>query len=229
MAHMSGITDRNPYVVVSWKPEAGRAPVRGRGLFIPREFEAAIVTSNLHVVLKLEAADALRDIFEMAGSEPPEMDGPVIVKRVDVRTDRFSFVSPADFGRIPLKRWTALAVAAAAGTRAELMQEGYEGATVDEWRSKRVDFSDLAPRPVGRPRMEDGFNWRGQYIDLSEVLEVAEAGAPRHIKAIQDHFGDPGDPMPRRTAQNWYERALAQSNASPNASSSSSSTSNPDS
>lgn len=204
---MSDITTRNPYVVVRWKSEDVRVPIRlrGRALFIPRQFEAAIVSSSLHVVLYLEATDALHEIFEVAGHEPPQIDDEVIVKRVEVRTDRYSFVSPDDFGRIPLKRWTELSIAAAAATRAELTQELGDGATANEWNEKKVSFSDLAPRPVGRPRMETGLVYRGKFVDLDEVLAVADAGAPRHVKAVMEHFD-----APRRTAQNWIRRARAQ-------------------
>ena len=202
------ISNRNLYVTVRWKPEDARVPVRlhGRAEFIPREFEAGIVSSRLHVVLHLQATAALEEVFEVAGQEPPQIADEVIVKRVEVQTDRYSFVSPDDFGRIPLKRWTGMAVAAAAAPRDELRRESTQGASSEEWR-KKVSFSELAPRPVGRPRMETGLTYRGRFIDLNEVLEVVAAGVPRHVKAVQEHFGDPGDPVPRETARNWIRRA----------------------
>ena len=158
-----------------------RVPVRlhGRALFIPRQFEAGIVSSLLHVVLYLEATAARNEIFEMAGQKPLKIDEEVIVMRVEVRTDRFfSFVSPEDFRRIPLKKWTTMAVAAVAATRAELTRDSTDGATVEEWREKKVSFSELGPRPPGRPRMETGFISRGRFVDLNEVAKVAAAGAP---------------------------------------------------
>jgi hypothetical protein len=211
VAQLSDITDNNPYVVVEWAAEDARVPVPvagRRAVFIPRQFKAAFVVSNLHVILTLEATGSLREIFEVAGHEPPAMQGDAIVKRVEVRTDRFSFVGADEFARIPLSRWTRMAVAAAAGTRDEIKRAlRAEGATERELRQKKVAFSELAPRPVGRPRMETGLTYRGRAIDLDEVRTVVAAGGARHVKAVQEHFGDPGYPVPRTTARRWIARA----------------------
>ena len=203
------ITDQNPYVLVRWKPEDVRVPIqlRRRALFIPRQFEAGIVSSGLDVVLYLEATAALSELYAMARQEPPQIDGDVLVKRVEVRTDRYSFVTHEDFRRIPLKKWTRYAVAAAARTRSGL-RALTEGRTAEEWLEKK-SFAELAPTPVGRPPNGIEFMWRGRAIGLNEVNEVATAGAPHHVKAVQEHFGDPGDPVPRETARRWirnYER-----------------------
>lgn len=199
------ITDQNPYVRVRWKPEDVRVPIqlRRRALFIPRQFEAGIVSSGLHVVLYLEATAALKEIYEIARQEPPQVDGDVLVKRVEVRTDRYSFVSPDDFSRIPLKKWMRYAVAAAGATRSELREPTEEGSTAEEWREKKVSFAELARSPVGRPPNGIEFMYRGRVIDLNEVNEVATAGAPHHVKAVQEHFGSPGYPVPRETARRW--------------------------
>lgn len=208
------ITDDNPYVRVRWTPEDVRVPIqlRGRPLFIPREFEAGVVSASLHVVLRLEATAARQEIFEVAGQEPPHFDSEVLVTGVEIRTDRFmSAITHDDFRRIPLKKWTRYAVAAAAATRRELrdMSEPVpDGATVDEWL-KTVSFAELARTPVGRPLHETQFVWRGRLIDLDDVANVATAGAPHHMKAVQEHFGDPDHPVPRSTAQRWLKRARA--------------------
>ena len=201
------ITDLNPYVVVRWKPEDVRVPIqlRRRALFIPRQFEAGIVSSGLHVVLYLEATAALKELYEMARQEPPQVDGDVLVKRVEVGTDRYSFVTHDDFSRIPLKKWTRYAVAAAASTRSEL-RALTEGGTAEEWQEKKKSFAELARTPVGRPPHGIEFMYRGRVIDLNEVNEVATAGAPHHVKAVQEHFGDPGYPVPRETARSWIRR-----------------------
>jgi hypothetical protein len=103
-----------------------------------------------------------------------------------------------------------MAVAAAAGTRDEIKRGlPVEGGTERQLRQTK-SFSDLAPRPVGRPRMEAGFMYRGRYIDLDDVRAVASAGGATPTKAIQEHFGDPGFPIPRRTAQRWLKRARAE-------------------
>lgn len=211
---MSDISDSNPYVIVRWKAEDGRVPVPvagRRGLFIPRWFEAAFVNSDLHVHIELEATAALKEIFEDAGREPPMIEGDAMVKRVSVRSDRFLFVAPDQFGRIPLAKWAKVAVAAAAATRDEIRQaQPAEGETLDGWRQKKVSFSELAPRPAGRPRMETGLTYRGRFVDLNEVRDVAVAGGRRHVKAVQEYFGSPGDPVPRQTARNWIRRARAE-------------------
>ena len=159
-------------------------------MFIPRRFDAAFVVSNRHVLLTLEATANLRENHEMACTEPPEMKGDVIVQKVEVRTDRYWPDDVAEFGRLPLRRWTRMAVAAAAGTRDEIRRgvRG-DGATERELR-KLKPFSDLAPRPVGRPRMESGFKYQGRYIDLDEVLAVAAAGGATPTKAVQETFGN---------------------------------------
>lgn len=207
------ITDENPYVIVRWKPEDVRVPIqlRGRALFIPRQFEAGVVSADMHVALYLEATAARKEIFEVAGHEPPQIaqiDDDVLVMRVEVRTDRyFGFVTPVDFSRIPLRRWTRYAVAAAAATRSELRDPTNAGATADEWREKKVTFVELARTPVGRPRHKTEFMYRGKVIDLDEVDAVASAGAPHHVKAVQEHFGDPDDKVPRTTARRWIAQA----------------------
>ncbi len=61
----SEITDARPYVVVRWTPDAVHKtyPVgRRHDLHIPREFEAAIVASDIRVNLKLQATEWLREI-----------------------------------------------------------------------------------------------------------------------------------------------------------------------
>jgi len=216
---VSNISDKNPYVVVEWAAEDAQRPVAivgRRGLFIPRQFQAAFVISHLHVVLTLEATESLREIFELAGHEPPAMQGDAMVKRVEVRTDRFWLIRADEFSRIPLSRWTTMAVAAAAGTQDEIKRAlPAEGATERELRQKRVAFSDLAPRPVGRPRTETGLTYRGRFIALAEVRSVAAAGGRKHVKAVQKHFGDPGYPVPRTTARRWIARALAEERGDP--------------
>jgi hypothetical protein len=212
VAQPSKITDRNPYVVVEWAEEDARVPVPvtgRRGLFIPRLFTAAFVVSNRHVLLTLEATAYLRELHEIDSTEPPEMKGDVIVQKLEVRTDRYRPDDVAAFGRLPLRRWTRMALAAAAGTRDEVRRGvRVDGATERELR-KLKPFSDLAPRPVGRPRMESGFKYRGRYIDLDEVLAVAAAGGATPTKAVQENFGDGSFPVPRRTAQRWIKRARA--------------------
>jgi hypothetical protein len=209
------IDDQNPYIAVRWRPEDGRTQLRRSALFIPSRFEAGIVASSLHVVLQLEATAVLNDIFELAGQEPLVVEDEVLVKQVEVRTDRFSLIDAADFKRIPLKKWTRMAVAAAAGTRGELMSATGDGGTAEEWREKRVSFSELGPRSVGRPRLEAGFMYRGRWIELEEVLEVASDGAPRHMKAVQEHFGSPDHPVPRETARRWVRRARQRATQAP--------------
>jgi hypothetical protein len=202
------ITVENPYVGVRWKPEDARVPIqlRGRPLFIPRRFEAGVVSASLHVVLDLEATAARKEIFEVAGHEPLQLAGDVLVMGVEVHTDRYlSFVTHEDFRRIPLKKWTRYAVAAAAGTRGELRQLT-KGATADEWL-KSVSFAELARAPVGRPRHGAMFMYRDRLIDLAEVNKVATTGAPHHVKAVQEHFGDTGHPVPRETARRWIKAA----------------------
>jgi hypothetical protein len=124
---------------------------------------------------------------------------------VEVRTDHYSFVTDDDFSKIPLKKWTRYAVAAAASTRSEL-RGPTEGWTAEEWLEKKVSFAELARTPVGRPRHGTEFMYRGRVIDLNEVNEVATAGAPHHVKAVQEHFGDAGDPVRRETARSWIKR-----------------------
>jgi hypothetical protein len=208
------ISDSNPYVIVRWKPEDARLPVAIRGhqhLFIPRLFEAAFVRGDLHVHLELEATAALAEIYEGAGQDLPETltNDDAIVKKVTATGDRFRSVTPSEFSRIPLRTWTRLAVAAAAGSAEEIRQPGWtDGATVRDWLEKKVSFSDLAPRRAGRPSLEAGFKWRGKIIDLDEVLQVGTGGRPNHTRAIQHHFADArGEPVPRRTAQRWWKRA----------------------
>jgi hypothetical protein len=208
------ISDKNPYVVVDWKEEDARRPVPvtgRRGLFIPWKFKVAFVVTNRYVLLTLQATEHLRELHEIAGTEPPAMHGDAIVKQLEVRTDEYWPADAAEFARIPLKRWTKIAVAAAAGTRDEIKRaQPPEGATERELRQKKVPFPELAPRPVGRPRMEAGFTYRDRFIDLDEVISVAKAGGAKPVKAVQEHFGDSGDPVPRRTAQRWVKRARAE-------------------
>lgn len=206
------ISDPNPYIVVRWRPAYAHPAVRvgaSGSLFIPRLFEAAFVRGDLHVHLELEATVALADIYAVAGRPLPQhITGDAIVKKVTVTGDRFRSVTADEFHRIPLKTWTRLAVAAAAGPRDEIKQaHGSSAATADEWREKKVAFAELARRPVGRPRLEQRFEYQGEVMSLHEVLAVGTSGGLKPVKAIQEHFGKPGFPVPRRTAQRWWKRA----------------------
>jgi hypothetical protein len=178
-------------------------------LFIPRSFEAAFVRGDLHVHLELEATAALAEVYEAAGSVLPQhITGDAVVKKITVTGDRFSSVTADEFARIPLKTWTRFAVAAAAETADEIKRlHGLAGATVAEWREKRVSFAELARRPVGRPRLEHGFTYYGDVISLDEVLEVGKSGGSKPVKTIQEHFGKTGFLVPQCTAQRWWTRA----------------------
>lgn len=190
-----------------WQAKDARAvvPVEAvRGLYIPRRFEAAIVTPELHILLELQATADLRDIYEAAGQEPPEVRGDAVIKRATIKSDAFSYVPPART-RIPFATYTKMAVAAAAGTRAELEERGGSG-TFEDWREKTVQFDELVRRRRGRPRLDENggtFLRHGRkLVTLDEVSAVRQSSATP-TKAVQEHFD-----VPRSTAQRWSRRAL---------------------
>ena len=199
-------TPQEPYIAARWQGNDTRPAVvvdPTRGLYIPRKFEAAIVTADLHVLLELEATAALREIFDAAGQKPPTAKGDAVIKRATITTDRFAYLPP-ERARIPFATYTKMAVAAAAGTRSQL-QEGGGGGMLGDWRKKTVTFEELARRRRGRPRLEENdgvFLRHGErLVSLDEVLAVRNASATP-TKAVMEHFG-----VERSTAQRWSRRA----------------------
>jgi hypothetical protein len=200
------ITDQKPYIVVRWQPNKARSAVlvdSGRGLYIPRTFQAAIVTAELHILLELQAMAALRDIYEAAGQPPPDTKADAVIKKATITSDAFSYLAP-ERTRIPFATYTKMAVAAAVGTRAEL-QEGGGSGTYDEWREKTVRFEELVRRRRGRPRLEENggaFLRHGATLVTLDEVRVIRRGSKTPTKAVQEHFG-----VPRSTAQRWSRRA----------------------
>jgi hypothetical protein len=201
------ITDQKPYIVVRWEPSDARPAVLVdpvRRLYIPRRFKAAIVTSELRIVLKLQATADLRDIFEAAGQEPPKTKGDAVIKEATVTSDAFSYL-PTERARIPFATYTKMVVAAAAGTRAEL-QEGGGSGTYDEWREP---FEQLVRRRRGRPRLEENdgtFLRHGEKLVTLDEVRVVRNSSATPTKAVQEHFD-----VPRSTAQRWSRRAAESS------------------
>lgn len=201
--------NQEPYVLVRWQANDAQAAVlidANRRLYVPREFEAAIVTSDLTVHLKLQAAAALRDIFESAGQKPPELQRDVLIKRAEISTDAFfpGQITPERARQIPFATYTKWAVAATASTRAELRERVGGSETLEGWRRK-VTFDELVRRKRGRPRLEENdgeFLHFGDLVSLDEVFKVRNASTTP-TKALMERFG-----IPRSTAQYWSRRAV---------------------
>jgi hypothetical protein len=201
------ITDQQPYIVVRWQPSEARPAVPVdpvRGVYIPRIFQAAIVTSELHILLELQATAALRESYEVAGQKPPDANGDAVIKRATITSDAFSYLAP-ERARVPFATYTKMAVAAAAGTQAEL-QEGGGSGTYDEWQEKTIRFEQLVRRRRGRPRLDENdgvfrYATTGQLVSLEEVQAVRDSSATP-TKAVQEHWG-----VERSTAQRWSRRA----------------------
>jgi hypothetical protein len=170
-----------------------------RRLYVPAEFE---------VGFRHEGGD---------DKAPPEVwiefgagtGAPPAVQAIRAQTSPLAPITPDRFRRIPLATYIGLAVAAAADTREEIetpsLGKIYAGSPAflasgaagdrETWRERKLFFDELARRPVGRPKLEEA-------IDLSEVREVAAAGAPASTKAVQTHFH-----VSRSTARRYIRRA----------------------
>jgi hypothetical protein len=204
-------TDAKPYIAVRWDPDEARPPILvdpARHLYLPRQFEAAIVTLEPTIRLGLQATAALREIYEVAGYAPPAMTGDAVIKAISVGTDAFSYLVPGK--RIPFATYTKMAVAAATVTRAEF-EEGGGAGTYDEW-DKKVFFDELVRRRPGRPRLEENdgtfvYATDGTLVTFDEILAI-RAASSTPTKAVMERFG-----VPRRTAQRWSKRALTKSEA----------------
>jgi hypothetical protein len=202
--------DQEPYVLVRWHENDVQAAVlidANRRLYIPREFEAAIVASDLTVHLELQAAAALRDVFESAGKKPPELKRDVLIKRVEISTDAFfpGQIPPERARQIPFATYTKWAVAATASTRAGLRERVSGSETLEGWRRKAT-FDELVRRKRGRPRLEENdgeFLYLGErLVSLDEVLKIRNASTTP-TKALMEHFH-----IPKSTAQYWSRRAV---------------------
>jgi hypothetical protein len=206
------ITNEKPYIEVRWKPSEARPPVLVdpvRRLYLPRNFEAAIVISALTIRLELQATAALREIYEVAGHPSPEVKGDVVIKQVSISTNEYSHIPPEQ-ARVPVATYTKMAVAAATVSRAEFESGGGAGA-YDEWH-KKVFFDELARRRPGRPRLEENdgaflYATDGRLITLDEVRALRSA-SKTPTKAVMDHFG-----VPRSTALRWSRRAAKRAGA----------------
>jgi hypothetical protein len=170
-----------------------------RGVYLPTEF-TVLFPAAIEIRERSDGARAEARLVQHEinlSFSAPGLDGePALLERVEVRHSGGD-ITPSNF-RVPLATYRRYALAAAAGTQAEISGGGSTAETSIREARERKTFAELAMRPVGRPRLEDS-------VDLAAVARVAAQGHPTPTKAVQQQWT-----VSKSAARRWIRRAEAQ-------------------